>query len=123
MDGSTNWWTNKDGCSLLNQVLKLMRLDVQANFYMELTKIESVKQVDYAFDMIKWHLAIESECILIKQKLPGSCHKLQFIMDYLNASLTAKKKNFKTEISIIWNKYLCSNPGKWTTLYISGEII
>jgi hypothetical protein len=29
----------KDGCSLLGKVLKLMHPDIQANVYMELTKI------------------------------------------------------------------------------------
>jgi hypothetical protein len=73
--------------------------------------------------MIKWHLAIESKHISIEQKLPGSYHKLQFIMDYLDASLTVEVKSFKAKISIIQNKYLRGNPDKWTTSYIRGEII
>ncbi len=101
-------WTNpqtdetfKDGCSLLNKVLKLIRPDVQANVYMELSKIKSIKPVNYAFIMIKWHLAIESKCILIEQKLHRSYHKLQFIMDYLDASLTVEVKSFKAKIIMI----------------------
>jgi hypothetical protein len=91
----------KDGCLLLNEALKLMRPDVQVNVYMELVKIKSIKPVDYAFNMVKWHSAIESKCILIEQKLPEAYHKSQYIMDYLDASLTAKVKSFKAEINII----------------------
>jgi hypothetical protein len=72
--------------------------------------------------MIKWHLAIESKRILVEQKLPGSYHNLQFIMDYLYASFTVEVKSVKAKVSIIQNKYLCSNPDKWTASYISGEI-
>ncbi len=50
----------KDGCLLLNEVLKLMCPDVQANVYMELAKIKSIKPIDYAFNMVKWHSAIKS---------------------------------------------------------------
>jgi hypothetical protein len=75
--------------------------DVQRNVYMELAKIKSIKPVDYAFNMIKWHSVMESKCILIEQKLPGSHHKLQFIMDYLDVSLTVEEKSFKVKISII----------------------
>jgi hypothetical protein len=53
--------TVKDGCSLLNKVLKLMHPDTQANVYMELAKIKSIKPVNYTFNMIKWHMAIESK--------------------------------------------------------------
>jgi hypothetical protein len=123
-------WTNpqpdelvKDGCLLLKESLKLMRLNVQENVYMELVKIKSIKPVDYAFNMVEWHSAIESKCILIKQKLPGAYHELQYIMDYLDASLTAEVKSFKAEINIIQNKYFRGNPNKWTASYISGEII
>jgi hypothetical protein len=123
MDGSTNDELIEDGHLLLNKALKLMRLDVQENVYMELVKIKSIKPVDYAFNMVKWHLAIESKHILTKQKLPGAYHESQYIMDYLDASLTAKVKSFKAEINIIQNKYLYRNPNKWTASYISGEII
>jgi len=115
--------TVEDGHSLLNKVLTLMCPDVQANVYMELSKIKSIKPVDYAFNMIKWHSAIESKHILIEQKLPGSFHKSQFIMDYLDASLTVEVKSFKAKLSIIQSKYLRGNPDKWTASYISGEII
>jgi hypothetical protein len=37
--------TVKDGCSLLNKVLKLMHPDVQANVYMEFAKTKSIKPV------------------------------------------------------------------------------
>ncbi len=67
--------TVKEGCSLLNKVLKLMHPDIQANVYMELAKVKSIKPVNYAFNMSKWHSAIESKRILIEQKLPGSYHK------------------------------------------------
>jgi hypothetical protein len=85
----------EDGCSLLNEVLKLMHLDVQANVYMELAKIKSIKPINYAFKMVKWHSAIESQSIMIEQKLPGSYHKLQYIMDYLNAAQLVNVKSFK----------------------------
>ncbi len=48
----------EDGCLLLNKALKLMRLDVQVNVYMELVKIKLIKPVDYAFNMVKWYSAI-----------------------------------------------------------------
>ncbi len=38
--------TVKDGCSLLNKVLKLMHPDVQANVYMEIAEIKLIKPVD-----------------------------------------------------------------------------
>jgi hypothetical protein len=93
--------TVKDGCSLLNKVLKLICPDVQANIYMELAKIKSIKPVDCAFNMFKWHSAIESKRISIEQKLPGSYHESRFIMDYLDAFLTVEVKSFKAKISII----------------------
>jgi hypothetical protein len=73
--------------------------------------------------MIIWNLSIESKHILIEQTLPESYHKLQFIMDYCDASLTAEVKSFKAEISIIQNKHIHGNPDKWTGSYIIGEII
>jgi hypothetical protein len=94
----------KDGRSLLNKALKLMHPDVQANVYMELVKIKWIKLVDYAFNMVKWHLAFESKPISIEQKLPGAYHESQYIMDYLDASLTAEVKSFKAEMNIIQNK-------------------
>ncbi len=45
--------TVKDGRSLLNKVLKVMQPDAQANVYMKLSKIELIKPVNYAFNMIK----------------------------------------------------------------------
>jgi hypothetical protein len=113
----------EDGRLLLNEVLKLMRPDVQANVYMELAKIKSIKPFNYAFNMVKWHSAIKSKCIMIEQKLPGSYHELQYIMDYLDAAHSVEVKSFKAEVSIIRNRYLCGNPDKWTALYINGKII
>jgi hypothetical protein len=87
--------TIDDGCSLLNEVLKLMHPDVQMNVYAELAKIKSIKPVDYAFNIIKWHFAMESKCISIENKVPGVYHESQYIMDYLVASLTVEVKSFK----------------------------
>jgi hypothetical protein len=100
-----------------------MHPEVQENVSMELAKIKSIKPVDYTFNMIKWYSTIESTCNSIEEKLSGYYHKLQFIMNYLDASLTAEVKSFKAEISTIQNKYLHGNPDKWTASYISGEII
>jgi hypothetical protein len=66
--------TINDGCSLLNKVLKLIHPDVQTNVYAELAKIITIKPVDYAFNIIKWDLAMESKCILITNKIPGAYH-------------------------------------------------
>jgi hypothetical protein len=44
---------------------------------------------------------MESKCIAIEQKVPGSYHESQYIMDYLDASLTVEAKSFKAEVSII----------------------
>jgi hypothetical protein len=63
-----------DGCSLLNEVLKLMCLDVQTNVYAELSKIKTIKPANYGFNIIKWHLAMETKCISIKQKVPSAYH-------------------------------------------------
>jgi hypothetical protein len=96
-----------DGCSLLNEVLKMMLPDVQTNVYAELAKIKNIKPVDHAFNIVKWHSAMEFKQISIKQKVPDIYHESQYIMDYLNASLTVKVKSF-----ILCNKYLCGNPEK-----------
>ena len=115
--------TIDDGRSLLNEVLKLMRPDVQTNVYAELAKIKSIKPVDHAFNIIKWHSAMESKCISIKYKVPGAYHESQYIMDYLDASLTVEVKSFKAEVNIIRNRYLRGNPDGWNASYIAGEII
>ncbi len=47
--------TIDDGGSLMNKVLKLICPDVQTNVYAELAKIKTIKLVDYAFNIIKWH--------------------------------------------------------------------
>ena len=115
--------TIDNGRSLLNEVLKLIRPDVQTNVYAELAKIKTIKPVDYAFNIIKWHSAMESKRILITNKVPGAYYKSQYIMDYLDASLTVEVKSFKDKVNILCNQYLCGNPDRWTASYISGEII
>jgi len=115
--------TIDDGRSLLNEVLKLMRPDVQTNVYAELAKIKSIKPVDHAFNIIKWHSAMESKRISIEYKVPGAYHESQYIMDYLDASLTVEVKSFKAEVNIIRNRYLRGNPDGWNASYIAGEII
>ena len=96
--------TIDDGRSLLNEVLKLMRPDVQTNVYAELAKIKSIKPVDHALNIIKWHSAMESKRISIEYKVPGAYHESQYIMDYLDASLTVEVKSFKAEVNIIRNR-------------------
>jgi hypothetical protein len=112
-----------DGCSLLNKVLKLMCPDVQTDVYAQLAKIKRFKPVDYTFNIIKWHSAIKSKCISIENKVPGVYHDSQYIMDYLNGSLTDEVKSFKAEVNIPCNRYLRGNPNRWNASYISGEII
>ena len=112
-----------DGRSLLNETLKLMRPDVQTNVYAELAKIKGIKPVDHGYNIVKWHSAMESKRIAIEQKVPGAYHESQFIMDYLDASLTIEAKSFKAEVSIIRNRYLRGNPDRWDATYICGEII
>jgi hypothetical protein len=115
--------TINDGCSLLNELLKLIRPDVQTNVHAKLAKIKTIKPVDYAFNIIKWHSAMESKCILITNKVPGAYHESQYIMDYLDNSLTVKVKSFNSKVNILCNQYLRGNPDRWTASYISGEII
>ena len=115
--------TIDDGRSFLNEVFKLIRPDVQTNVYAELAKIKMIKPFDYAFNIIKWHSAMESKRISIMHKVPGVYHESQYIMDYLDASLTVDVKSFKAEVSILRNRYLRGNPDSWTASYISGEII
>ena len=112
-----------DGRSLLNEALKLMLPDVQTNVYAELAKIKAIKPVDHGYNIVKWHSAMESKRIAIEQKVPGLYHESQFIMDYLDASLTIKSKSFKAEVNIICNRYLRGNPDRWDATYICGEII
>jgi hypothetical protein len=102
--------TINDGHSLLNEVLKLIHPDVQTNIYTELAKIKTIKPVDYAFNIIKWHSAMESKRIWITNKVPGAYHQSQYIMDYLDASLTIEVKSFKAEVNILCNRYLRGNP-------------
>jgi hypothetical protein len=52
-----------------------MRPDVQTNVYAELAKIKSIKPVDYAFNIIKWHSAMESKRNSIEKKVPGVYHE------------------------------------------------
>ncbi len=112
-----------DGHSILNEALKLMRLDVQTNVYAELAKIKAIKPVDHAYNITKWHSTMESKHIAIKQKVPGLYHESQYIMDYLDSSLTVDAKSFKAQDNIICNRYLCGNLDRWNAMYISGEII
>ncbi len=115
--------TIHDGRSLLHKVLKLMRTDVQTNVYSELAKIKSIKPVDYAFNIVKWHSAMESKQTSIDTKVPGAYHESQYIMDCLDASLTVDVKSFKAEINILQNRYLRGNPDQWNASYITGKII
>jgi hypothetical protein len=103
-----------DGHSLLNEVLKLMHPDIQTKVYAELAKIKAIKPADYGFDIVKWHSAMETKRISIKQKVPSAYQESQYIMDYLNAILTLHAKSFKAEVNIIQNKYLRGNPEKWS---------
>ncbi len=80
-----------------------MRMDVQMNVYAELAKIKSIKPVDYAFNIIKWHFTMESKRISIEIKVPGVYHESQYIMDYLDAFLTFEVKSFKAEVNILCN--------------------
>ncbi len=66
---------------------------------------------------------MESKRISITNKVPGAYHESQYIMDYLDASLTVEVKSFKAEVNILCNRYLHGNPDRWTASYISGEII
>jgi hypothetical protein len=100
-----------------------MRLDIQTIAYAKLAKIKSIKPVDYIFNIIKWHSAIESKRILINTKVPGAYHESQYIMGYLKKSLTIEVKSFKAEVNILCSRYLCGNPDRWNASYISGEII
>ena len=42
--------------------------------------------------------------ISIEYKVPGAYHESQYIMDYLDASLTVQVKSFKAEVNIIRNR-------------------
>jgi hypothetical protein len=66
------------GRSLLNEVIKLMRPDVQTNVYTDLAKIKAIKLAAYGFDIIKWHSAMETKHISIEQKVPSAYHKSQY---------------------------------------------
>jgi hypothetical protein len=111
-----------DGRSLLNEALKLMCPDVQTNVNAELAKIKAVKPVNHAYNIVKWRLAMESKRNAIEQRVPGSYHESQYIMDYLDASLTVDAKSVKAEVNIICNRYLCGNPDRWNALYMLGNI-
>jgi hypothetical protein len=101
-----------DDCLLLDEALKLMHPNNKTNVYAVLAKIKTIKPVDHSHNIIKWHLAMEFKHIAIEQKVPGSYHESQYIMYYLDASLTVKVKSFKAEVIIICNKYLHGNPDR-----------
>jgi hypothetical protein len=61
--------------------------------------------------------------ISIDTKVLGAYHKSQYIMDYLDASLTVDVKSFKADINIHQNRYLHGNPDWWNASYITGKII
>jgi hypothetical protein len=92
-----------EGPSILNETLKLMRPDVQTNVYAKLAKINAIKPINHGYNMVKWHSTMESKCIAIELKVPGSYHESQYIMDYLNVALTIEAKTFKAEVNIICN--------------------
>jgi hypothetical protein len=66
---------------------------------------------------------MESKQISIKQKVPSIYHESQYIMDYLDASLTVEVKSFKAKVNILCNRFLCRNLDRWNAQYIGGEII
>jgi hypothetical protein len=79
--------TIDDGHSLLNEVLKLMHPDVQTNVYAELAKIKSIKLVDHAFHIIKWHSAMEPSAFQSNTKSPGlimNCNTSWIILMHLS---------------------------------------
>ncbi len=80
-----------------------MRPDVQTNVYAKLAKINAIKPINHGYNMVKWHSTMESKCIAIELKVPGSYHESQYIMDYLNVALTIEAKTFKAEVNIICN--------------------
>ena len=86
-------------------------------------KIKNIKTVDYGFNIVKWHSAMESKQISINTKVPGAYHESQYIMDYLDASLFADVTSFNAEVNILCNKYLRGNPNQWDASCITGEII
>jgi hypothetical protein len=87
-----------------------MHPDVQTNVYAKLAKIKNIKPVNYSFNIVKWHSTMESKRILINTKVPGAYHESQYIMDYLDASLTVEAKSFKAVVNILPNRYLQGNP-------------
>jgi hypothetical protein len=111
------------GRSILNETLKLMHPDIQTNVYAKLAKIKAIKPVNHCCNMVEWHSTMESKRTAIELKVPGSYHESQYIMDYLNATLTIEVKTFEAEVKIICNRYLCRNSDRWNATYISREII
>ncbi len=51
------------------------------NIYAELAKIKAIKPADYGFDIVKWHLAMETKRISIKQKVLSAYYESQYIME------------------------------------------
>jgi hypothetical protein len=49
--------------------------DVQTNVYAELAKTKAIKPVNHAYNIVKWHSAMESKRIAIEQKGPGLYHE------------------------------------------------
>jgi hypothetical protein len=80
-----------------------MHPDVQTNVYPEHAKIKAIKTVDHGYNMVKWHSTMESKHIAIELKVPGSYHESQYIIDYLDTTLTIEAKTFKAEVNIICN--------------------
>ncbi len=57
-----------------------MHPDVQTNGHAELAKIKASKPVKHAYNIVKWHLAMESKRLAIEQKVPRSYHESQYLI-------------------------------------------
>jgi hypothetical protein len=83
-----SWWTVARFSTKFSSLCVLTFR--QINVYAKLAKIKNIKPVDYGYNIVKWHSAMESKHMTIEQKVPGSYHESQYIMDYLDASMTSK---------------------------------
>jgi hypothetical protein len=98
--------TIDDGHSFLNKVLKMMRLDIQTKVYAELAKIKSIKPVDYAFNIVKWHSAMESKSFpsIPKSQEPTMNFITLWIMEICPKTITLLL------CKLMDNHQTCSNP-------------
>ena len=86
-----------DGCSLLNEALKLMRPDVQMNVYAELAKIKSIKPKSW-WTAVRFSTKFSNSCVLMFRRM------------FMLNSLKSSPSNLSITVTMLSNGILPWNP-------------